>query len=228
MSEEPPFTLLFSDDVLFDRHDLVRQMAEATAPVMVSRFGGSTSGWAEAYHQILSDWESYWIDLNLDAEDALDQWREGRWRVVRALFRLTGRDLPEEDDIPLHLDRLPRVIGRRCAAWFPGAVDGLRGLAGEGVRIGLVVPSLPAQLIWGMADAAGLDTILSTVIGPDELGQVGLSGLQWERLEVLAKAEPGYCLLVHPTRQPPIKAPTLRPPENLSRLPGLTTRFAGL
>lgn len=225
---EAPFTLLFSDEVLFDRQDLARQLAEATAPVMVSRFGGSTHGWAEAYRQILSDWESYWVDLNLDAEDSLDQWREGRWRVVRALFRLTGRTLPDESDIPLHLDTLPRVIGRRCAAWFPGAVDGLRGLVTEGVRVGLVIPSLAAPLIWGMADAAGLDTILSAVIGPDELGQVGLSGLHWERLESLAKAEPGYCLLVHPTRQPPISAPTLRPPANLSRLPGLISRLNGL
>lgn len=228
MSEEPPFTLLFSDEVLFDRQDLARQMAEATAPVMVSRFGGITQSWAEAYRQILADWESYWVDLNLDAEDSLDQWREGRWRVVRALFRLTGKPLPEEEQMPLHLDSLPRVIGRRCAAWFPGAVEGLRGLAEEGVRIGIVVPSLSSQLIWGMVDAAGLDTVLSVIIGPDELGQVGLVGLHWERLEALARAEPGYCLLVHPTRQPPIKAPTLRPPDDLSRLYGLTTRFGGL
>lgn len=225
---EAPFTLLFSDEVLFDRQDLARQMPEATAPVMVSRFGGSTQGWAEAYRQVLADWESYWVDLNLDAEDSLDQWREGRWRVIRALFRLTGHPLPDEDDISLHLDTLPRVIGRRCAAWLPGAVDGLRGLVDEGVRVGLIVPSLAAPLIWGMVDAAGLDTILSTVIGPDELGQVGLSGLRWERLESLAKAEPGYCLLVHPTRQPPIDAPTLRPPADLSRLPNLTSRFGGL
>ncbi len=225
---EAPFTLLFSDEVLFDRQEVRKQMPTATALVMASRYGGSIHSWAEAYHQILNDWESYWIDLNVDSEDSLEQWREGRWRVVRALFRLTGRPLPGEEDISLHLDIVPRETGRKCTTWLPGAVEGLQGLSNEGVRVSILSPSLPAPLFWGMADAAGLDAVINTVVGPDELGQVGLFGIQWERLELLAKAEPGYCLLVHPTRQPPIKAPTLRPPADLSRLPGLTTRFGGL
>ena len=225
---EAPFTLLFSDEVLFDRQELAKRMPAATGMVMVSHFGGTVRGWAEAYRQILNDWESYWVDLNLDAEDSVEQWREGRWRVVRALFRLTGRSMPGEDDIALHLDTLPREMGRECAVWLPGATEGLQGLAQKGVRVALLSPSLPASLLWGMADGASLDTTFSEMLGPDELGQVGLFGFRWERLERLAKAEPGYCLLVHPTRQPPVKAPTLLPPDDLSRLDGLTTRLEGL
>jgi hypothetical protein len=225
---ESPFVLLFSDEVLLDRQELAKQMPGATALVMISHFGGSTQSWADAYKQILKDWESYWVDLNLDAEDSLEQWREGRWRVVRALFRLTGRELPAEDDIPLHLDTLPRETGGNCTAWRPGAIEGLHGLAGCGARLGFLSPSLPASLLRGMIDGAKLDNAVDVVLGPDELGQIGLEGLSWDRLEVLAEAEPGYCLLVHPTRQPPIKAPTLLPPTDLTRLPSLASRFEGL
>ncbi|MBN1311886.1 MAG: HAD family hydrolase [Anaerolineae bacterium] len=225
---QSPFMLLFSDEVLFDRHLLARKMPDATALVMISHFGGSTQSWVDAYRQILKDWESYWVDLNLDAEDSVEQWREGRWRVARALFRLTNRPLPGEDDIPLHLDKLPREIGQNCQVWHPGAPEGLRGLADLGVKLGLLSPSLAAPLLWGMFSAAGLEELVDVVLGPDELGQVGLDGLYWERLEALAQAEPGYCLLVHPNRQPPIKAPTLLPPSDLARLPNLASRFEGL
>ncbi|MBN1426818.1 MAG: hypothetical protein JXB07_00440 [Anaerolineae bacterium] len=225
---ESPFMLLISDEVLFDRQTLAREMPHATAMVMLSHFGGSIQGWSDAYQQILKDWESYWVDLNLDAEDSVEQWREGRWRVARALFRLTGRPLPDIDAMPLHLDQLPREMGRNCQVWHPGAVEGLRGLSELGVNLGILSPSLSASLLWGMVDAAGLEQVIGVVLGPDELGQVGLDGFRWERMEALAQAEPGYCLLVHPNRQPPIKAPTLLSPTDLARLPGLASRFEGL
>jgi hypothetical protein len=220
-----PFTLLFNGDLLFDRHKLVREMPAAIGTVMAAHFGGDAIAWENAYSRIVEDWESYWNDLNIAAEDSVEQWREGRWRIVRAQFRLSGKAEPDIEQMSFHLDQLPYEIGRRCSAWRSGAMEGLSGLAAYGIKLAVLVPQLPSVLIRGMAEGSGLGEAIHTVLGPDELGQVGLEGVTWERLEYLTKAESGYCLLVNHTRRSPFKAPVLLAPADLADLPELNSRL---
>ena len=95
--------VLIHSDALFDRRALADVMPVAHARVMSRRHGGTVETWQSAYQQIVDDWESYWDDLNLSGDDSLFQWREGRWRVIRALFRLVGRPSPPKEKIPLYL-----------------------------------------------------------------------------------------------------------------------------
>jgi hypothetical protein len=207
-------TILLTTDVLIDRPALSSALVNATAEVMARRFGEDAREWRRSYQHVLEDWNTYWADLNLAETDSLRQWREGRWRIVRALFRLTKVKPPSENAISLHLDRLPREIGRRCDAWLAGAVEGVQALAGQGARVVLVAPTHPASLIRGMADSVTLGEAVAAVLGPDELGQVGLDDIPWEGLVKLAGGELGQTWLV--STWPDL--PVLAPPQDLSRL----------
>lgn len=211
--------VLVHSDVLVDRHALSVVTPSARARVMADRHGGTIQTWQSAYQQIIDDWDSYWADLNLSGDASLAHWREGRWRVVRALFRLVGRTSPPNEKIPFYLDELPFEIGCFCDAWHEGAVDGLRALAGHTLTVSIITPYLPAALVEGMLDAAGLGEIVRYVIGPDELGQVGSEGIAWSWLVRQVGCDPAYSTFV--SRTPLSEARILTPPDDLAMLPSM-------
>jgi hypothetical protein len=207
-------TAILTTDILIDRPLLSSTLVEATAEVMARRFGSEPREWHKSYRNVLKDWDNYWADLNLAESESLQQWREGRWRVERALFRLTGLRMPAQDSMALHLDKLPRDIGRRCQGWLPDAAEGLRALAGQGARVVLITPSLASPLIWGLVEGAKLSEVVAAVLGPDELGQVGLDDITWEELIRLSGGQPDRTWLI----SAPSDLPTLAPPGDLSHL----------
>lgn len=207
-------TVLITTEVLIDRPLLAASLIEATGIVMARRFGDEPREWEKSYKHILEDWDNYWADLNLDEEGSLSQWREGRWRVARALFRLTSKPLPADETRSLHLDKLPREIGRECEGWQSGAPEGLKALAGRGARVILVAPTQPSALIWGLAEGTGLDKAVSRVLGPDELGQVGLDDMAADWLVRQSGGAPGESWLI--SRQ--LGEPAIAPPADLSHL----------
>lgn len=207
-------SVLITTELLIDRPVLSMELVGATGSVMARHFGDEPREWEKSYRHVLEDWDNYWTDLNLAEDNSLGQWREGRWRVERALFRLTHKRPPSEEKIALHLDKLPREIGRECDAWLPGAVEGLKGLAERGARIVLIAPSQPSSLVWGLLDAAELSKLVERVLGPDELGQVGLDDDAPEWLLRQAGGAPEETWLISTQAG----APALRPPQDLSKL----------
>jgi hypothetical protein len=188
--------LLLHGDVLIDRSALSAVLPGAWAEVLHAGYGGEREMWSHAYRQVAEDWESYWADLDLNGDDSVEQWREGRWRTVRAWFRLAGQSLPTEDQIPYFLDTLTESAGEYSQAWRKGAVEVLRELEQMGLRATIVDPYAPAPLVRGML--LGCCEGQYQVIGPDEMGQVGLDGIAWGWLTSLAGADPERTRFVTP------------------------------
>jgi hypothetical protein len=183
-------TILLHADVLLDRRAVGRLLPDAWAPLLYERYGGTLGGWRSATAQVAGDWNSYWADLDLSGDDSLNQWREGRWRIVRAWFRLAGQPVPDVSCMTLFLDRMPREVGCQIdSGWRTHAIDTLGALAAAGIRTGVVDPFSPASLLHGMLNAAGVDPT-PVVIGPDELCQVGLEEISWSWMVRLAGGSP--------------------------------------
>ena len=213
-------TLIILIDHLILRPLLSASMVPATADVMAEKFGSEPREWAKSYRNVLKDWDSYWADLDVNGDASLRHWREGRWRIAKALFRLTSLPYPPQHLIGLHLDKLPRDIGRRCGeAWRSGAAEGITALAKQDVRVVILAPTLPAALINGLVDAAGLEKSIAGVYGPDELERVGLEGFEWKWLCSLVRGDPASTLLMSAGGAPIPEAVTADPPDDLSTLP---------
>lgn len=198
----PNHVVLLHSDILVNRGSLAAALPDAWAYVLATQQGGSVEGWKHAYEQIAEDWESYWTDLDVGGDDSVNQWREGRWRVVRGWFRLAGKPLPENDQIDYFLDGLMELVGAQTMrfsseVWRNGAVETLDAFASVGQTIAIIDPYAPAALLRGMLVACR-SVIHRDVLGPDELGQVGLEGLEWNTLAYLAEADPATMEFVSP------------------------------
>lgn len=216
--DEAGVTALVDVRILLDHQRLADVLPTATAQVMAEKHGNSVQAWENAYRKIQADWYSYWADLSLSGEDSLEQWREGQWRVTRALFRLVGYPPPDTGQMDTYLDILPQAVGQRIAAWQPGVEESLSALS-RVARLCLLSPYLSEMLIWGMVEEGGLRTVVDQVVGPNSLGQVSLSGLNGSWLAALAHSELEQCVLIGPEPVPGIAH--LLPPDDLSQLTGL-------
>jgi hypothetical protein len=190
--------VLVHADALLDRATLRAALPAAWGGALAAGQGGSPDEWTSAYQRIQDDWDSYWADLDLSGDDSLAQWREGRWRVVRGLFRLTGRAAPLVEQMPRYLDVFPREVGHLCPAWRAGALEALGQFAEQSFTVALLAPYTASALLWGMLDAEDSQGGVQRVLGPDELEQVGLEGIAPAYLARLVGADP--VKTVHITR----------------------------
>jgi len=222
-------TLILPTDILINRPALSAAMVFATGQVMSKHFGKEPREWEKSYRNVMADWDNYWRDLDLNGDASLRHWREGRWRAAKALFRLTSLSYPSEKTIPLHLDQIPREIGRLCAeAWKPGVVEGINELAAQGARVVILAPTLAASLIRGMAEGAGFASESVAFLGPDQLERVGVDGFEWRWLCSLARGDAEQTRLVSLIDTPVPGALTIAPPDDLSRLPDLLADLSPL
>lgn len=221
--------VLLHADTLIDRQALAAALPRAWARVLDKEHGGGIDLWQHAYEEVALDWESYWADLDLNGDDSLSQWREGRWRTVRACFRVAGRSIPDVEHTRYYLDGVTEVVGAQAAAlhplgaWRPGAVELLDGLARARVGVAIVDPYSPAALVRGLLCSCQ-EIAYRMVIGPDELGQVGLEGIAWEYLASLAGADGSSTLLISVHDLP--GAAVIAPPADLCALLPLITQGA--
>lgn len=216
----PNRVVLLHSDILVNRGSLAAALPDAWAYVLTTQHGGSTQAWKRAYEQIADDWESYWADLDVSGDDSVNQWREGRWRIVRGWFRLAGEQIPANDQIEYFLDGLMELVGAQTVnssppVWRERAVETLDALANVGQTVAIVDPYAPAALLRGMLVACR-SVVHRGVIGPDELGQVGLEGLEWNTLAHLAEGDPATMQFVSPHMMR--GANIVEPPANLSDL----------
>ncbi len=206
--------LLIHSDVVIDRAALAACQPIAWAEALAAEQGGPVEAWQAAYRQVSADWSSYWADLDLGGDESLAAWREGRWRVIRALARLAGQPCPLHEQMESFLTDLPRQVGRRCPAWQAGALAGM----GAWMPAAIVAPTLPASLIEGMLEVAGLTV---RVIGPEALSQIGLEGITWAYLAWLAGVDPAIGRLV--CREPVPGMPVIYPSADLSAFAAVLT-----
>jgi hypothetical protein len=193
----PDQTILIHGDVLIDRTALAAALPDAWADVLAAEVAGEREAWRQAYQCVADDWESYWADLDLSGDNSVEQWREGRWRVTRAWFRLAGQPIPDAAQSSYYLDTLAEMVGKRCLEWKQGSIDAVNMLTEAGFRIAVLDPYLPSPLVRGMLDASYLDNGVQ-VIGPDELEQVGMEGIEWGWFASLIGADPANMRFVSP------------------------------
>jgi hypothetical protein len=221
----PDETILLHADVLIDRKALSAALSEAWADVLAVQIGGKQEVWQRAYQRVAEDWESYWADLDLSSEDSVSQWREGRWRVTRAWFRLAGQPIPDAAQSNHYLDTLTETVGVKCSAWKSGAAEAINALTQAAYRVAILDPYLPSPLLRGM-----LTTCCSNggrqVLGPDELGQVGIEGIEWGWLATLIDTDPARTRFVSP--HPMNGTSAIAPPTDLSQLVSLIKQKTGI
>ena len=212
--------VLLHSDILVDSSALRAALPAAQAGVLAGWHGGDAASWQRAYERVIADWDSYWVDLDLNGDDSLQQWREGRWRVIRALFRLAGQRPPPVEQMGRYLDDINREVGRGCgSAWRAGARACVEALAARRQRTAIVTPTLTSGLVLGMLDAVGLPGHVEAVVGPDELRQVGLDGITSATLADLAGARGEPCVMVGRAQVAGLRA--IAAPEDLAALPDL-------
>lgn len=206
----------FHSDVLIDRSRLAEQLPAAWARTLAEHRGGQVDIWQKAYRRVVEDWASYWADLTLNESNSLAQWREGRWRIIRAVYRLAGQPLPPLDTLSIHLDELPNQVGCHCSAWRSGTEDVLKSMADHDHKATIISPYMEAPLIRGMLEASALGQYVVGVLGPDELGQVGLCDINWRWLVTQVDLEVDACRLVSDEALPDVDV--ISPPADLLSL----------
>jgi len=210
---------LFHSDVVIDRGALRRLLSEATGQALAETHGGEADHWQAAYRHIQADWDSYWADLTLDGDDSLTQWREGHFRVARAVFRLAGMEVPAADRMAWFVGDLPCLVGQQCPALKDGCTEMVRTLHEKGIAVGIASPTLSSRLVRGMLDAADLEDTVQIVLGPDELGQVGLDGIAGGWLADLAGVPASEIRLISPVSVSGLM--TITPPAAFHTIPEL-------
>lgn len=202
-------------DLLIDPAVLACLLPEAWAQVLAAEHGGLEGGWLSAYQRVSADWDSYWADLDLSGDDSLHQWREGRWRVVRGWFRLAGQEPPPVERMAFYLNDLEHRAGQKCAAAVRSNLLGeLRLLSQRDFRAAVVSASKSMSLVAGMLAVHGAPWV--SVIGPEQIGQIGLEGITWKWLAALAGGEPDRSHFV--TRKSLPGIPAIAPPDNAYNL----------
>ena len=146
---------------------------QALGAIMAARYGGDPAEWAAANARVVADWDSYYADLDLGAEDGLAQSFEGQIRTTRALFRLTGRPYPPPDELAALVRELPYAVTRQCDALYPDAWEALVALRALPLTLG-VITNGGAGHAEGLLSGAGLrDRFTGPVVTPDVTGYFG-------------------------------------------------------
>jgi FMN phosphatase YigB (HAD superfamily) len=123
--------------VLVDKLRLLPCYTKQVGQVMAEHFGGEPQSWTAAQSRIVEDWDSYYADLDLNGEHALDDLREGQIRTTRALFRITNIPEPDRPTLTELAQNLPYLVSCRCDALYSDVKPVLERLYGAGYTLGI-------------------------------------------------------------------------------------------
>ncbi len=148
--------------IFFDLHGTLVDSARLSAGygqglgrVMAERFGGKPDAWAQAHRRIVSDWDSYFADLDFDGDDGLADLWEGEVRITRALFRITGVPEPEIKSLTALSRELPYLATHGWDAFYPDTKAVLERLHQAGFILGVASSVISGQAR-GLLEGAGV------------------------------------------------------------------------
>lgn len=166
--------------------------------VMAEQHGGTAHTWTTAYNQVVEDWDSYYIDLDLNGDDGVEHLWEGMFRTTRALFRLTGMAEPTAPELTV----LARTLQERVCACFnsfyPGAAAVVYEMYTRGLALGaagLLTKSHVAGLLRG---ASISDMFTGPILTPEITGRYARNTAFYAGLSSAAARPPQQILLVSP------------------------------
>lgn len=191
--------------VFFDLHGVLvktdhpdrRPYTEARSRYLSGRFGGDPADWTEAQRLVAADWDSYYVDLDLDGDDSLTHMWEGETRTLRALFRLTGRPYPPPDELRRLVREQLYDVTSQIDLFYPDAHHALQALAGQPFTFG-VISHGATPYAQGLLVGAGVrEQFAGPIITPTEVGYFGKKDEGYFRLGFAqAGVAPQACLVV--------------------------------
>jgi FMN phosphatase YigB (HAD superfamily) len=191
-------SLVFFDLIgaLIDPDALARCYPDALARALRAHFGGELARWREAVRGVLTDWDSYYADLNLSGEDGTADLWEGMLRVTRGYLRLAGMPEPDPAALTALARALPGEAAAVCAALLPGALSALRLLESAGIRRGITT-YLTADHARGLLRGGGaLRLIDAPILTPETVKRFDRDQTYFAMAARRAGVEPASCLLI--------------------------------
>lgn len=193
--------------IFFDAHGTIVHRernpfhyASGLGAFMAERYGGDARVWREANLRIFADFDSYYADLDLGADDGIAQMWEGEFRTTRALFRVTGTPEPTHEELlALTRERGEQATSRGGDALYPDAAPVIRALAAAGYRLGTCSNALSGQ-VRGSLRAGGVhDYFALPLFGADLAGHFIKDEHFFRAISALSGVEPSSCLIVEDT-----------------------------
>jgi HAD superfamily hydrolase (TIGR01509 family) len=152
--------------------------------------------WAEASRRIVADWDSYFADLDLGADDGLEQMWAGEFRTTRALFRLTGVPEPNKEELTRLTHEIPARIPEYCDALYPDTKPVIQQLYNAGYVLGIVSHALVEQGRGTLKGGGILDCFDGPIVGPDAAGRFVKDKPYFQYAVRAAEVTPERCLVV--------------------------------
>lgn len=181
---------------LIDPDALARRYPDALARALRAHFGGELARWREAVRGVLTDWDSYYADLNLSGEDGIADMWEGMLRVTRGYLRLAGMPEPDPPALAALARALPGEAAAACAALLPGALEALRLLKSAGIRRG-VTTYLTADHARGLLRGGGVLMLIDApILTPETVERFERDQAYFEIAARRAGVDPKSCLLI--------------------------------
>jgi FMN phosphatase YigB (HAD superfamily) len=189
--------------IFFDLHGVLADSAKVhicysagLGRILSKRYGGVPDAWARANRTIVADWDSYFVDLDLEGEDGLADMWEGIYRTTRALFRLVGVPEPHHTEI-LELSReLPGLVVEGCDALFPEVRDVLKQLRAAGYILGTASNAILPQVRSTLAGGGILDEFQGPLMAADVAEQWAKDEQYYRLVALRADADPDQCLVI--------------------------------
>lgn len=179
---------------LVESQRITRCYAKQLGQVMTARYGGNPDQWTCANRLILADWDSYFVDLNID-EDIHDLW-EGELRVTRALFRLTQTPEPSLAEIEKLSWELPELATQHCDALYPDCKPLLKHLHAAGYTLGICSGAIVAQIRGTLRGGGVLEYFNGPLVGPDVTGHFPRDARFYRIAAHQAGVDARYCMVV--------------------------------
>lgn len=163
---------------------------------LAERFGGRAEAWAQANRRILSDWDSYFADLNLSGDEGLRDMWEGSYRVTRAMFRLVSIAEPPAEVLREVARLLPGVAPRQCDAVYPDARLAVQACHTAGLRLGITSHAIASQAEALLQGGRIRSYFTGPIVGPDVAGRFDKDETFYGVAVRLAGVSPSQCLVV--------------------------------
>ncbi len=179
-----------------DRDDPARPYERALGRYLAARYGGDRAEWIAAHRRILEDWDSYFADLDLGAEDGLDQMWEGETRVMRALFRLAGRPCPSPEEMARLVREYHYPVASQIDSLYPDAHEALRLIRHQPLVLGVISHRLSGYVAGVLAGAGVREWFTGPVITPDVMGYCFKDEGYFRLAFARAGAAPEVCVVV--------------------------------
>lgn len=158
--------ILFDILLLVDKAKLRQIYADGICIIMQERYGLAKNDWCSAHTQIIRDWDDYFADLNFSGDDGFADFREGYFRVTRALFRITNTTEPDKSE----LHKLSRELLTKAPTYGDALTDEAKETIQAARQNGFqlaVMTYLTADNARGVLQGAEVDEHFRYVIGFD-------------------------------------------------------------